>query len=83
MALAVSKLPPFVFADGKYTVAQRIGAGLYKGGLFSACGFIGSLGGTTLAYCLFQVHRHLNLAHSRAKMNNPTPLSPHHPHGAV
>lgn len=73
MALAISKLPPFVLADGKYTLAQRVGAGVYKGGLFSACGFAGSLGGTTLAYMLFQVMG--NLTHALAKHILQTPLS--------
>jgi hypothetical protein len=43
-----------------FNAAQRVGAGVYKGTLFSACGFLGSLGGTTLAYLLFQIRRLTN-----------------------
>eukprot|EP00961_Rhodomonas_salina_P303332 3941196-Rhodomonas_salina.3 len=56
----LAKLPAFIFAEGKYTLAQRAGAGLYKGSLFGACGFVGSVGGTSLAYMLFLIRQMAN-----------------------
>lgn len=57
MAAQLSKLPSFVFESGKFTLGQRAGAGLYKGMLFGGCGFLGSVGGTSLAYLIFMARQ--------------------------
>eukprot|EP00287_Rhodomonas_sp_CCMP768_P017287 CAMPEP_0202816580 /NCGR_PEP_ID=MMETSP1389-20130828/7032_1 /ASSEMBLY_ACC=CAM_ASM_000865 /TAXON_ID=302021 /ORGANISM="Rhodomonas sp., Strain CCMP768" /LENGTH=378 /DNA_ID=CAMNT_0049488647 /DNA_START=26 /DNA_END=1162 /DNA_ORIENTATION=+ len=57
IAQQLSRLPAFVFAEGQYSLAQRAAAGLYKGSLFGACGFVGSVGGTSLAYLLFLIRQ--------------------------
>ena len=56
-AAQLSKLPAFVFESGQFTLGQRAGAGLYKGSLFGACGFLGSVGGTSLAYMIFMARQ--------------------------
>ena len=53
----VAKLPAFVLAEGSYSVGQRAMAGVYKGSLFAFCGFLGSLGGTTLSFLLLKVRQ--------------------------
>ena len=57
LAAQLSKLPAYVFESGKFTLGQRAGAGLYKGTLFGACGFVGSVGGTSLAYGIFMARQ--------------------------
>ena len=53
----IGTLPSFVLAEGKYTVGQRAMSGLYKGSLFAGCGFLGSVGGTSLAFMLLKVRQ--------------------------
>ena len=50
-----SGLPASVFSPGQYGVAKRVGAFLYKGGLFAGCGFAGSVLGTSLSQGLLLV----------------------------
>ncbi len=64
-------LPANVFAEGPFSLKQRLGAGLYKGALFGLCGFMGSVGGTSLAYLLFLLRRITNP--SSAKDGNELP----------
>jgi hypothetical protein len=56
----LSLLPANIFAEGCYTLNQRLAAGLYKGILFGLCGFMGSVGGTSLAYLVFLLRRITN-----------------------
>ena len=63
----ISTLPAFVLAEGKFTVGQRAMAGLYKGSLFAFCGFLGSVGGTTLAFMLLKIRQLLDPLNSADK----------------
>ena len=63
----VGTLPSFVLAEGRYSVGQRAMSGLYKGSLFAACGFMGSVGGTSLAFMLLKVRQLLDPANAADK----------------
>lgn len=45
----LARLPSNAFSDGRYNLFLRSASFLYKGVVFSACGFAGSLVGTTLS----------------------------------
>lgn len=57
IARAVGALPANVFSAGPYTVAQRAGAMVYKGGLFSVAGFAGALVGSSTSAALVGLKR--------------------------
>ena len=67
LANYVAKLPAFVLAEGSYTVGQRTMAGLYKGSLFAACGFLGSVGGTSIAFMLLKIRQLIDPANNADK----------------
>jgi len=67
LAKYVGTLPSFVLAEGKYSVGQRAMAGLYKGSLFAACGFMGSVGGTSVAFALIKIRQLLDPANNADK----------------
>lgn len=50
-------LPANLFAKGKFGIPSRIAGFLYKGVLFSICGFAGSVAGTTLSQGLLLVRK--------------------------
>lgn len=54
---ATGQLPANVFASGGYSLGSRVASFLYKGALFSVCGFAGSLVGTSLSQVLVLVRR--------------------------
>lgn len=68
-------LPANIFAEGSYSLKQRIGAGVYKGVLFGLCGFMGSVGGTSLAYLLFLVRRITNPSSAKDGKELPNVLA--------
>lgn len=53
----MKRLPANVFSKGGYSIGERVGGYLYKGGLFAVCGFGGSLLGTSLSQVLVLVRR--------------------------
>ena len=67
LARYVNKLPSFVMAEGSYSVGQRAMSGLYKGSLFAFCGFLGSVGGTSLAFALLKVRQLIDPANNADK----------------
>lgn len=50
-----SALPSNCFSTGMYSISQRIASLLYKGILFSVCGFMGSVVGSSLSQTLLQL----------------------------
>lgn len=50
-------LPANVFSAGSFTVGQRVGAMVYKGGLFSVAGFAGALVGSSTSAALVGLKR--------------------------
>jgi len=63
----VAKLPAFVLAEGSYSVGQRAMSGLYKGSLFAVCGFLGSVGGTSIAFMLLKLRQLIDPANNADK----------------
>ena len=53
----LARLPSNVFSTGTYTMSQRAVSFLYKGILFSVCGFMGSMVGTSLSQGLLVLRR--------------------------
>ena len=68
-------LPANIFAEGSFSFRQRIAAGMYKGALFGLCGFLGSVGGTSLAYLLFLVRRITNPSSAKDGKELPNVLA--------
>lgn len=52
-----ASLPSNVFSTGTYTMPQRVVSFAYKGVLFGACGFMGSMVGTSLSQGLLLLRR--------------------------
>lgn len=62
-----SNLPANIFAPGSFPASQRVAGFLYKGVLFSLCGFLGSVVGTTLSQGLVHLRHALASEESRAR----------------
>lgn len=62
-----ASLPSNLFVQGHFSLPARIAGFVYKGVLFSACGFAGSLVGTTLSQSLLFVRQTMASRRSDAK----------------
>lgn len=70
----IARLPASLFAEGQYSILARLGGYLYKGALFSGCGFAASIIGTTASQGLVSVRRAIGSAQGEKATDSYPPL---------